>query len=322
MKLINLENKYILFYRVTILFVISLALIVTIASGIYGFVKFSGILSTGDQEVIVENTLVKPDLKKFTDKYNKKIIPQKKNNNSPKKENPEKEINEDTNNKNVLFKQQAERLASLQKAFMKEQNKEFADLEFNTLKSEILKLIIGQKIPVFCDKYNQIETSKICDNTKFERKKVRSGTILNFDIVDISKYSKLFYRTEINYFEMQYSFVSNFLTDPKISKLYAEGKIISPTSESIREFYTQFYDNNLNFWEIRDNNFKLEKQNKQNNEIQKFNDRAESLKILMVTGGAFGIFILVMFFVIFYRIERNLNTISELNINMLENMKK
>jgi hypothetical protein len=121
---------------------------------------------------------------------------------------------------------------------------------------------------------------------------------------------------------MQYSFVSDILTDPKISKLYAEGKIISPTSESIREFYTQFYDNNLNFWEIRDNNFKLEKQNKQNNEIQKFKDRAESLKILMVTGGAFGIFILVMFFVIFYRIERNLNTISELNINMLENMKK
>ena len=322
MKLINLENKYILFYRVTILFVISLALIVTIASGIYGFVKFSGILSTGDQEVIVENTLVKPDLKKFTDKYNKKIIPQKKNNNSPKKENPEKEINEDTNNKNVLFKQQAERLASLQKAFMKEQNKEFADLEFNTLKSEILKLIIDQKIPVFCDKHNQIETSKICDNKKFERKKVRSGTILNFDIIDISKYSKPFYGNEINYFEMQYSFVSNFLTDPKISKLYAEGKIISPTSESIREFYTQFYDNNLNFWEIRDNNFKLEKQNKQNNEIQKFNDRAESLKILMVTGGAFGIFILVMFFVIFYRIERNLNTISELNINILENLKK
>ena len=42
----------------------------------------------------------------------------------------------------------------------------------------------------------------------------------------------------------------------------------------------------------------------------------------MVNCGAFGIFILVMFFVIFYRIERNLNTISELNINMLENMKK
>ena len=322
MKLINLENKYILFYRITILFLISLALIVTIASGIYGFVKFSGILSTGDQEVIVENTLVKPDLNKFTNKYNKKITPQKKNNNLQKKEDPEKDTNEDTNNKNVLFKQQAERLASLQKAFMNEQKKEFADLEFNTLKSEILKLIIGQKIPVFCDKYNQFETSEICDNAKFDRKKVRSGTVLNFDIIDISKYSKQFYGTEINYFEMQYSFVSDILTNPKISKLYTEGKIVSPTSESIREFYTQFYDNNVNFWEIRDNNFKLEKQNKQNNEIQKFKDRAESLKILMVTGGAFGIFILVMFFVIFYRIERNLNTISELNINMLENMKK
>ena len=161
MKLINLENKYILFYRITILFVISLALIVTIASGIYGFVKFAGILSSGDQEVIVENTLVKPDLNKFTDKYIKKIIPQTKNNNSQKKKDPKKDTNEDTNNKNVLFKQQAERLASLQKAFMTEQKKQFADLEFNTLKSEVLKKILSLTVPVFCDKYNKSETSEV-----------------------------------------------------------------------------------------------------------------------------------------------------------------
>ena len=62
---------------------------------------------------------------------------------------------------------------------MNEQKKEFADLEFNTLKSEILKLIIGQKIPVFCDKYNQFETSEICDNAKFDRKKVAGGGTLS-----------------------------------------------------------------------------------------------------------------------------------------------
>ena len=322
MKLINLENKYILFYRITILFVISLALIVTIASGIYGFVKFSGILSTGDKEVIVENKLVKPDLNKFTDKYNKKIIPQTKNNNSQKKKDPKKDTNEDTNNKNVLFKQQAERLASLQKAFMTEQKKEFADLEFNTLKSEVLKKILSLTVPVFCDKYNKSETSEVCNNPKFKRKEVSGGTVLILDTIDITKYSKQFYGDEINYFETQYSFISNFLTNPKISKLYADGKITSPTSDSIVEFHTQFLDNNSGFWRQRNKNFKNEIKNERNNEMQKFKDRAESLKILMVTGGAFGIFILVMFFVIFYRIERNLNTISELNINMLENMKK
>ena len=52
------------------------------------------------------------------------------------------------------------------------------------------------------------------------------------------------------------------------------------------------------------------------------NDQAEALTILMYSGGAFGIFISIMFFVLFYRIERNLNKISELNINVLENLKK
>ena len=44
-------------------------------------------------------------------------------------------------NKDILFKQQAERLASLQKAFMDKQQKEFADLELTTLKNNILKII-------------------------------------------------------------------------------------------------------------------------------------------------------------------------------------
>ena len=322
MKLISLENKYILFYRITILFVVSLALIVTIASGIYGFVKFSGILSTGDQEMITENKLAKPELNKFTEKYNKKDTPKKNTINPQKKVDPEKKTNEDATNKIVLFKQQAERLASLQKAFMKEQKKDFADLEFNTLKSEVLKKISSLTVPVFCDKYNKSEVSEVCKNPKFKRKEVSGGTILVLDTIDISKYSKQFYGDDINYFEMQYSFVSEFLTNKIIKKLYTEGKFISPTSDSIVEFHSQFFDNNSDFWRQRNKNFKNQIQNERSNEVQKLKDRAESLQILMVSGGAFGVFIIVMFFVIFYRIERNLNTISELNNNMLENMKK
>ena len=105
-------------------------------------------------------------------------------------------------------------------------------------------------------------------------------------------------------------------------KLHLLHQPLSPTSTSIVEFHTQFLDNNSGFWRQRNKNFKNEIKNECNNEMQKFKDRAESLKILIVKGGAFGIFILVMFFVIFYRIERNLNTISDLNINILENMKK
>ena len=112
------------------------------------------------------------------------------------------------------------------------------------------------------------------------------------------------------------------MTNKIIKNLYTEGKIISPTSDSIVEIHSQFFDNNSEFWIQQNKNFKNEIQNERNNEIEKLKDRGESLKILMVTGGTFGIFILVMFFVIFYRIERNLNTISELNINILENLKK
>lgn len=51
-------------------------------------------------------------------------------------------------------------------------------------------------------------------------------------------------------------------------------------------------------------------------------DQAEALQIFMYSGGAFGVFISIMIFVIFYRIERNLNKISELNTNVLQNVKK
>jgi len=81
-------------------------------------------------------------------------------------------------------------------------------------------------------------------------------------------------------------------------------------------------DNNKTYWVQRSANIEAEKQNKQNYEFKKMQDKAESLQIMMFAGGAFRVFILIMFFVIFYRIERNLNTISELNTNMLNNMKK
>ncbi len=320
MKLLNLENKYILIYRVTILIVISITLITTIVASIYAVVKFSGILAKSDQKIVERNIFEEPDLKKFTNKYEDK---------KPLKEKPkliEKEIrteqNDDTSNKNILFKQQAERLASLQKAFMEEQKKEFADLEFKTLKSQILKLVSSQKIPAVCDKYNKEKTEKICVNNKIERKKGKSGVILFFDAIDISTYSSEFYEKDINFFELQYSFVSKFLTNSKIIKLYSEGKIISPTTEAITEFYLQFSDNNALFWQKRAKNIATDKENKQIYEIKKLQDKAESIQILLFAAGAFGIFILIMFFVIFYRIERNLNTISELNTNMLQNMKK
>lgn len=320
MKLLNLENRYILIYRVTILIVISIALITTIVSSIYAVVKYSGMLAKSDQQIVERNIFKEPDLKKFTNRYENK---------KPLNEKPkliEKEIkpeqNDDTSNKNILFKQQAERLASLQKAFMEEQKKEFADLELKTLKSEILKLLSSQKIPAVCDKYNKEKTEKICVNNKIEKQKGNSGVILFFDTIDISTYSSEFYEKEINFFELQYSFVSEFLTNSKIIKLYSEGKIISPTTEAITEFYLQFSDNNALFWQKRAENIATDKQNKQSYEIKKLQDKAESIQILLFAAGAFGIFILIMFFVIFYRIERNLNTISELNTNMLENMKK
>ena len=320
MRLANIENKYILIYRITILLVISIALLITFSFGMFGLVKFSGILSSKNQKEISENNISKPELNKFLEKYEEKEIKAEENIQEEKDVSEKKEADK-SDNKNVLFKQQAERLASLQKAFMQEQKKEFADLEFKTLKTEILKLITNQKIPVFCDNNNEELTLNICKDKKIEKRKVRGGVVLFLDVIDISNYSKEFYLTKLNYFELQYSFVEKFLTNKAIGKLYSEGRILSPTIESITEFHTQFIDNNKKFWKTRNENIKLLKQNKQNLELQKLKDKAESLQILMIAGVAFCIFILVMFFVIFYRIERNLNEISQLNMNMMNNMK-
>ena len=321
MKLFYIEDKYILIYRFVIIVVLTLTLLISILGGIFGITKWSGLLSESNRIEKKDNDFKNPDTKEFLEKYSEKKIEPKNNEEIPKEEKPKKES--DDINKDVLFKQQAERLASLQKAFMNKQQKEFADLELTTLKNNVLKIIKQLEIPVICDKNNKEQTKAICQKTNIKNKVLKSGNLLLFlDTIDITKYSKNFYNDKINYFELQYSFVSNILTDDIAVNAYKKGKILTPTINAINSFHTQFTKNNREYWKIRANNLKIDNKNEQNKKFKEMNDQAEALTILMYSGGAFGIFISIMFFVIFYRIERNLNKISELNINVLENLKK
>ena len=321
MKLFYIEDKYILIYRFVIIVVLTLTLLISILGGIFGITKWSGLLSESNRIEKKDNDFKNPDTKEFLEKYSEKKIEPKNNEEIPKEEKPKKES--DDINKDVLFKQQAERLASLQKAFMNKQQKEFADLELTTLKNNVLKIIKQLEIPVICDKNNKEQTKAICQKTNIKNKVLKSGNLLLFlDTIDITQYSKNFYNDKINYFELQYSFVSNILTDDIAVNAYKKGKILTPTINAINSFHTQFTKNNREYWKIRANNLKIDNKNEQNKKFKEMNDQAEALTILMYSGGAFGIFISIMFFVIFYRIERNLNKISELNINVLENLKK
>ena len=236
----------------------------------------------------------------------------------PKPKNNNNDVNKDT-----LFKQQAERLASLQKAFMEKQQKEFADLELTTLKNNVLKIIKQLEIPVLCDKNNEEKTKIICEKKDLKTKKLNGNRLLlKLDTIDITEYSNEFYDKKLNYFELQYSFVSDILTNDIAIEAYKKGKIITPTINAINSFHTQFSKNNREYWKIRADNIKIERENKKNSRFKKMNDQTEALQILMYSAGAFGVFISIMFFVIFYRIERNLNKISELNMNVLENLNK
>ena len=321
MKLFYIEDKYILIYRFVIILVLTLTLLVTLLGGFYGVAKWSGILSGIDKIEKEDNNFKKPETKEFLEKYSEKKIEPKNDEEIPKEEKPKKES--DDINKDVLFKQQAERLASLQKAFMNKQQKEFADLELTTLKNNVLKIIKQLEIPVICDKNNKEQTKDICQKPNIKNKVLKSGNRLLFlDTIDITQYSKNFYNDKIDYFELQYSFVSNILIDDIAVNAYKKGKILTPTINAINSFHTQFTKNNREYWKIRANNLKIDNKNEQNKKFKEMNDQAEALTILMYSGGAFGIFISIMFFVIFYRIERNLNKISELNINVLENLKK
>ena len=321
MKLFYIEDKYILIYRFVIIVVLTLTLLISILGGIFGITKWSGLLSGSNRIEKKDNDFKNPDTKEFLEKYSEKKIEPKNNEKIPKEEKPKKESNDI--NKDVLFKQQAERLASLQKAFMNKQQKEFADLELTTLKNNVLKIIKQLEIPVICDKNNKEQTKAICQKTNIKNKVLKSGNRLLFlDTIDITQYSKNFYNDKIDYFELQYSFVSNILIDDIAVKAYKKGKILTPTINAINSFHTQFTKNNREYWKIRANNLKIDNKNEQNKKFKERNDQAEALTILMYSGGAFGIFISIMFFVIFYRIERNLNKISELNINILENLKK
>ena len=321
MKLFYIEDKYILIYRFVIIVVLTLTLLISILGGIFGITKWSGLLSESNRIEKKDNDFKNPDTKEFLEKYSEKKIEPKNNEEIPKEEKPKKES--DDINKDVLFKQQAERLASLQKAFMNKQQKEFADLELTTLKNNVLKIIKQLEIPVICDKNNKEQTKDICQKPNIKNNVLKSGNRLLFlDTIDITQYSKNFYNDKIDYFELQYSFVSNILVDDIAVNAYKKGKILTPTINAINSFHTQFTKNNREYWKIRANNLKIDNKNEQNKKFKEMNDQAEALTILMYSGGAFGIFISIMFFVIFYRIERNLNKISELNINVLENLKK
>ncbi len=322
MKLFYIEDKYILIYRFVIIVVLTLTLVVSLCGGIFGIAKWSGLLSANNQIEKKDNDFKQPDTKEFLDKFSKKK--QKPKTEIKKNEEKSKKENNDVNDVNidVLFKQQAERLASLQKAFMDKQQKEFADLELTTLKNNILKIIKKLEIPVICDKNNEEQTKDICDKLGLKRKILKSGNqLLILNTIDITQYSKNFYNEDVNYFELQYSFVSNILTNEIAIEAYKKGEILTPTINGINEFHSQFRKNNRDYWQTRAENFKIDDKNEQKSKLKKMNDQAEALSILMYSGGAFGIFISIMFFVIFYRIERNLNKISELNINVLENLK-
>ena len=320
MKLFYIEDKYILIYRFVIIVVLTLTLLVSILGGIFGITKWSGLLSGSNQIEKKDNDFKNPNTKEFLEKYSEKNIQPKSEKEKPKDEKIKKE-NTDIN-KDILFKQQAERLASLQKAFMDKQQKEFADLELTTLKNNILKIIKILEIPVICDKNNKEQTKVICENRNLKGKILKNcDYILFLDTIDITEYSINFYDENINYFELQYSFVSNILTNDIAVKAYKKGKILTPTIKAINSFHSQFTQNNGGYWKIRAKNLKIDDKNKQNSEFKKMSDQAEALTILMYSGGAFGVFISIMFFVIFYRIERNLNKISELNLNVLESVK-
>ena len=277
-------------------------------------------LSSVNQVEKKDNDFKNPQTEDFLEKYKEKKEEPK----EEKKEEVEVEVEkeEDKVNKDALFKQQAERLASLQKAFMDSQQKEFADLELTTLKNTILDIIKKLEVPVLCDKNNKEKTQEICKKKDIKKRSTRSGTVLFFDTIDITKYAENFYDRKINYFEQQYSFVSKILTNDITLKAYSDGKILSPTIDAIKEFHAQFSSNNRSYWKTRAENFRIDKNNEKNIRIQKRNDQLEAIDIFMYAGIAFGAFFSIMIFVIFYRIERNLYKISELNMNVLEKLKK
>ena len=324
MKLFYIEDKYILIYRFVIVFVLTITILISLLGGIFGVTKWSGLLSGIDKIEKKDNEFKNPDKNEFLEKFSEQKIEEKNEKEVEKsKPQPKDDDNDNNINKDVLFKQQAERLASLQKAFMDKQQKEFADLELTTLRNNILRIIKQLEIPVLCDQNNEEETKAICENKDLNSKKLSGNRLLlKLDTIDITEYSKNFYNKELNYFELQYSFVSDVLTNDIAIEAYKKGKIVTPTINAINSFHTQFGENNREYWKTRAENIKIEKKNEQNSEFKKLNDQAEALQILMYSAGAFGVFISIMFFVIFYRIERNLNKISELNMNVLENLKK
>ena len=69
MKLFYVEDKYILFYRIIIVVALSLTLLASILGGLYGSVKWSGMLSSVNQVEKKDNDFKNPQTDDFLEKY-------------------------------------------------------------------------------------------------------------------------------------------------------------------------------------------------------------------------------------------------------------
>lgn len=320
MKLLKLENKYILFYRIIIVSIISMTLLLSVLSLLYGSLKWFGFFANSAKEIVKKVELEIPNVNLFINNY--KILDEK-----PKilKPNLDSEIKtkEKINNKLILLKQQSERLAFLQKAFIEQQQKGFDKLELDTLKSAILDILQIQNVRVICDLNNRKVTVKICEDMNIRKKKLTNNTtFLYLDVIDVSEYSKLFFEKEFSYFELQYKFVASFLNSKIVSEAYSNGQIVMPTINAIKKFHFLFLENASTYWDEREQRLTKIEKNNDKRTSQKEKDQIFSLKVFTFSLICFGTFISTMFFVIFYRIERNLNKISELNTSLLNKFSK
>ena len=166
-----------------------------------------------------------------------------------------------------------------------------------------------------CDPpYVNKKSEVICASPLYPSKQGKRGRYLTFDAIDITEHSEAFFNKKINYFDLQSKILDQILGDEKIRTLFMEGTIDDPilealtlNNDSINESIKAYY---LKLEALEDEGVP---ENMSDYVSAKAFSKISGTTTLTISLAVFGTFVALMLLIVFYKIERHLQSYTNSN---------
>ena len=324
-----LEETYIKVLRTILIVLVFFSLCAAIIIFLMGIYQFTGMGISKPKSITVDSSLkptliIKNDIEnvfKNLPMTNAEELEAKRKNDEERAElerrrqelDKEKQLFD--SKKQSEFRMQAEKLALASRAFL-ELRKRDELISLEDLSKTIYEKIRDYNISVLCSPfYSNKETEVICNSPLYPSSQKKSGKVLKFDAIDITQNSEAFFSKKINYFEMQSKALEQVLENEKMKTLFMEEKINDPIFEALTLNHNNIQNSIFDFYKKGQEIIKAEGVQENMSEYRSAKAIAQltGTKTLTISLAVFGSFVALMLLIVFYKIERHLNSYAKSN---------